>query len=96
MRNKTSKVLSIWREDLLGMVSVDIAGGFPVSLRGNVYFLEIVENSTRKVWVIPLKTKDNAIQELRKWKAIVELFTGCKLKDVRSDNSAEFKKILDK
>jgi hypothetical protein len=46
--------------------------------------------------VIPLKIKNNAIQELRKWKAIVKLFTGYKLKDVRSDNGTEFKKILDK
>ena len=96
MRNQTTKKLSPWKEELLELISIDIAGPFSMSLLGNRYFLEIVENKCRKIWVIPIKTKDGAIPELCKWKNIVELQTGQKLRAVRSDNASELKSILDK
>jgi hypothetical protein len=95
MRNRTSKKLSPWKEELLELVSIDIAGPFPTSVVGNRYFLEIVDNKCRKIWVIPLKTKDGAIPELCKWKNVVELQTGQKLRAVCSDNAPELKAILD-
>ena len=94
MRNRVSKKLSPWNDELLGLISIDIAGPFPPSLTGNIYFLEIVENSTRKVWIIPMKSKDAAIEKLNQWKITTELQTGKKVQSVRSDNDTELKKLL--
>jgi hypothetical protein len=95
LRNKTSKVLAKRKEGILEMVSVDICGQLPKTIRGNEYFLEIIDSYSRKTWTIPLKKKDDAIPALKAWKADVELSTGCQLKAVRSDNGGELKKILD-
>jgi len=79
-RNHTPKKLSKWDTELLGLVSIDIAGQFPLSIDGHKYFLQIVENSTRKIWSIPIKTKDEAIDILEGWRRTEELSTGKKLK----------------
>jgi len=95
-RNHTPKKLSEWDTELLGLVSIDIAGQFPLSIDGHKYFLQIVENSTRKVWSIPIETKDEAIDVLEEWRRTEELSTGKKLKAIRSDNAPELKYIIDK
>ena len=64
MRNKTVKKVTIRKRNPLDLISVNIAGSFPVSLRRNKYFLEIIDNKTRHVWCIPLKTKDECIKRL--------------------------------
>ena len=35
MRNKTSKELAKWKTEKLALIHLDIAGPFPLSLRGN-------------------------------------------------------------
>ena len=94
MRNKTSKTLAEHKKEVLELVSLDLAGPFPTSLRGNNYLMQIICNYSRKNWSIPLKTKDQAIPELRKWKAKVELQTGKKVKACRSDNAPELKLVM--
>jgi hypothetical protein len=68
MRNRTSKTLAVHKREALELVSLDIAGPFPTSLRGNRYFMQIIDNFTRKNWSIPLKTKGEAMTSLRSWK----------------------------
>jgi hypothetical protein len=41
----------------LALIHFDIAGPFPVSLRGNKYFLLIVDSWSRMNWTLPLKHK---------------------------------------
>ncbi|KAI0991074.1 hypothetical protein K3495_g17113, partial [Podosphaera aphanis] len=79
----------------LALVHIDVAGPFPKSLRGNKYFLQIVDNYTRKVWSFPIKTKDESPLCLQTWRNKVELQSGKKLKAVRSDNAPELKKTID-
>lgn len=94
-RNRISKHLSPWKEERLELVQIDISGPFPESLNGNKWFLEIIDNATRKVWTIPMKTKNQAIPELEKWAAQAELQTGCKLRGIRADNAPELVQIID-
>ena len=94
MRNKISKILAKHKAEILALISWDIAGPFPMSLRRNKYLLELVDNYSRKIWSIPIKTKDQAIPELESWKAKVELQTGKKVKAARSDNAPELKQIM--
>ncbi|KAF7564387.1 uncharacterized protein PtrM4_152160, partial [Pyrenophora tritici-repentis] len=94
MRNKMNKILAEHKKEVLALVSLDLAGPFPTSLRGNNYLMQIICNHSRKNWSIPLKTKDQAILELRRWKAKVELQTGKKVKACRSDNAPELKLVI--
>jgi hypothetical protein len=65
MRKKINKTLAKHKAEPLALVSIDIAGPFVMSIRGYVYFLQIIDNYTRKVWTIPLKTKGEAISQLQ-------------------------------
>jgi hypothetical protein len=94
-RNQTNKALSERKDDLLALVSIDTCGPLPVTIQGNRYFLQIVDNYSRKLWSVPMKKKDEAIRILREWKLKVELQTGKKLQAVRSDNAPELKMILE-
>lgn len=95
-RDKINRKLSPRKDGPLDQISIDIAGPFPTSMNGNRVFLEIVDNHTRKVWVIPLPTRDAAIEALKRWKLSTELETGRKLKAVKSDNAGELKLVIDK
>jgi hypothetical protein len=65
MRNSIPKQLRDYKAKKLALVQFDIAGPFPTSLRGNRWFLLIIDSYTRKNWVIPLKQKGDAQKELR-------------------------------
>lgn len=51
-------------EDVLGYVHADSWGSPNVtpSLAGNQYFLSIIDDKTRKVWLMFLKTKDEMFE----------------------------------
>jgi hypothetical protein len=95
LRNRTNKALSPWKEAILALVSVDIAGPFLPTIRGNKYFAQIVDNATRKTWSLVDKTKSGLMLQLRKWKATEERRTQQSLCAVRSDNAAEIRELLD-
>ena len=48
-RKQTSRVLAEHKPKILDLISVDIAGPFPESIQGNKYFIEIVDNHTRRL-----------------------------------------------
>lgn len=95
MRNLVRKELSAHKIEKLELIYIDIAGPFVVSIQGNRFLLQIVDSATRRVWSIPLASKDEAIPAIQKWRKREELQTGNKLKAARSDNAGELKKILD-
>ena len=94
-KNQRNHTVSERKSDVLALVSIDICGALPTSRNNYNYFLLIVDNYSRKIWNVPLRQKSDAIPELKRWKAIVELQTGTKLQAVRSDNAPELKSILD-
>ena len=107
MRNRIDRKVRRRKDKPLDLVSIDICGPLPVSLKGNRYFLQIVDNYSRMVWIYPVKDRKEAMEALRKWKKSVELQTEYKLigiihegpaltlKAVRSDNAPEIKEVLD-
>ena len=60
------------------------------SLGGAEYFLTFIDDSTRYVWVYPLKHKDEVFHKFLEWKSPVEKSSGRKLKVFRTDNGGEF------
>src|SRR5208282_2279487 len=60
MWNRTNGHVSEHKSHLLDLVSIDICEPLPKALSGARYFLEIVDNHTRKVWVIPLRDRTEA------------------------------------
>lgn len=60
------------------------------SLSGGRYFLSIMDDYSRKVWVYILKTKTEAFKKFKEWCREVELEKGTTLKCLRTDNGLEF------
>ncbi|CAI7862559.1 unnamed protein product [Closterium sp. NIES-53] len=61
------------------------------SLSSSRYFLTIVDDHTRAVWVYPLKTKGEvAAAVLKEWMPRAQRESGHKVKVIRTDNGGEF------
>jgi hypothetical protein len=55
----------------------------------------LVENATRREWVILVKTRDELVLKLCQWKIRVEQETQMRLIAVRVDNATELKSLLE-
>ncbi|CAI7846006.1 unnamed protein product [Closterium sp. NIES-54] len=87
----------------LALVHMDVVGPMrPPSLLGSRYFLTIVDDHTRAVWVYPLKTKGEvAVAVLKECMPRAQRESGHKVKVIRSDNGgeligADFEEVLKK
>lgn len=60
------------------------------SLGGARYFLSLVDDYSRRVWVYVLKHKSEAFNKFKEWKILVENQTEKKIKKLRTDNGLEF------
>jgi hypothetical protein len=78
MTNRIPRKVSDHKDEMLTLIHFDIAGPFPMSIRGNQYFLLIIDSYTRKNWIIILKNKSGAIESLKIWKRDVEFETSKK------------------
>jgi len=78
----------------LKLIFINICGPLPNGINGSRYFLEIINNYTRKSDAIPLKTKSQTIPELSKWRKAVQCYTKYKLTIDKSDNAPELKQVL--
>lgn len=78
--------------DVLSYVHSDLWGSPNVtpSLSGNKYFLSIIDDKTRKVWLYFLKSKDETFDKFCEWKNLVENQVEKKVKCLRTDNGLEF------
>ncbi|CAI7878543.1 unnamed protein product [Closterium sp. NIES-54] len=76
----------------LALVHMDVVGPTRApSLLGSRYFLTIVDDHTRAVWVNPLKTKGEvAAAVLKEWMPRAQRESGHKVKVVRTENGGEF------
>lgn len=57
---------------------------------GGSYFLTIIDDFSRKVWIHILKNKNDTFQKFREWHTLIENQKGYKLKVLRTDNGLEF------
>lgn len=80
---KTREILNYVHSDLWGPSKTESFGG-------GRYFISIIDDCSRKVWVYILKSKDQAFQKFKDWKKMVELQTGKKVKKLRTDNGLEY------
>ena len=83
-RHNTKEALGYVHADLWGAPSVTL------SLSGKQYFLSIVDDKTRKVWLMFLKTKDETFERFCEWKQLVEKQINKKVKVLRTDNGLAF------
>ncbi|CAH9141104.1 unnamed protein product [Cuscuta epithymum] len=80
---KCTSVLEYVHADVWGPASVSTHGG-------KRYFLSIIDDFSRKVWVRLLEHKSDVFVKFREWKNLVENQTGKKVKTIRTDNGLEF------
>ena len=75
----------------LDYVHADLWGPSRTESHGGArYFLSLVDDFSRKVWVHFLKHKNEAFKVFEEWKVLVETQTGRKLRKLRTDNGLEF------
>jgi thiamine pyrophosphokinase len=55
IRNRTNIHVLERKNNLLNLVLINICRLLPVALSGARYFLEAVDNHTRKSWIMPLR-----------------------------------------
>ncbi|TXG54163.1 hypothetical protein EZV62_019419 [Acer yangbiense] len=82
-QHTTKQVLEYIHSNLWGPAKVPTHGG-------SRYFLSLVDDYSRKVWIYLLKTKDQAFDSFKAWKKLVENQTSKKVKTLRTDNGLEF------
>ncbi|KAL2243544.1 UNVERIFIED_CONTAM: Retrovirus-related Pol polyprotein from transposon TNT 1-94 [Sesamum indicum] len=76
---------------ILDYVHADVWGPANIETHGgNKYFLSIIDNFSRKVFVFLMKQKSDVFEKFQTWKNLVENQTGYKLKALRTDNGLEF------
>ncbi|CAL8178296.1 unnamed protein product [Prunus armeniaca] len=84
-----------WRASTpLELVHMDLCGPMQNgSLAGNKYFMLLINDCTRMIWVYFLRYKSDTLNCFRKFKSMVELQSDFKVKCVRSDKGGEFTSI---
>ncbi|KAL6328733.1 hypothetical protein AAG906_003750 [Vitis piasezkii] len=79
------------KAEKLELVHTDLWGLSPVaSLGGSRYYITFIDDSSIKVWVYFLKNKSDVFEIFKKWKVMVEIETGLKVKCLRSDNGGKY------
>lgn len=78
-----SKKLELVHSDVCGPIS-------PLSNGGNRYFITFTDDFSRKTWVYLLKDKASSFEVFKRFKAAVELESGCKIQCLRTDRGGEF------
>ncbi|CAA7016274.1 unnamed protein product [Microthlaspi erraticum] len=83
-KHDTKHVLDYVHADLWGSPNVQ------PSLSRNQYFLSIIDDHSRKVWICCIRTKDETFAKFCDWKNLVENQVDRKVKCLRTDNGLEF------
>lgn len=78
----------------LELVSVDLCGPItPETQSGNRYFMLLIDDCTRFIWVYMLKSNDQALECFKNFKAKVEKEVGRSIKTLRSNRGGKFTSI---
>ncbi|WJZ90886.1 hypothetical protein VitviT2T_010001 [Vitis vinifera] len=81
--HETQNQLDYIHSDLWGPSRVSSIGGAR-------YFLTLIDDYSRKVWIYFLKNKSETFLKFKEWKILVETQVGRKVKKLRTDNGLEF------
>uniref|UniRef100_A0ACD5X227 Uncharacterized protein n=1 Tax=Avena sativa TaxID=4498 RepID=A0ACD5X227_AVESA len=75
----------------LELVHGDLCGPIsPPTPGGKRYFLLLVDDHSRYMWLTLLASKDEAEAAIKRFKASAEVQSGCKLRTMRTDRGGEF------
>ena len=75
---------------MLGIIHSDICGAMSTrALSGAKYFVTFIDDHSRKTWIYFLKTKGEAFDQFKEFKALVEN-TSKKIKVLCLDNGGEY------
>lgn len=85
-----TKAVEIKTKQILDLVHMDVCGPMSPSLGGARYFLVMIDDFSRKIFVSFLQEKSAVIDVFRSFMATVENQTEKKIKRIRSDNGTEF------
>ena len=78
----------------LGRVHTDIWGPYRVSsIEGHAYFVSLIDDLTRKSWLICLKSRKEIYQKISEWQTAIGLQSGEKVAIYRCDNAREYQKF---
>lgn len=78
-------------DEPLELVHADLSGPItPSTLAGNSYFMLIVDDYNRWMWVYVIKSKDQVSSLFKNFKADSENMCGCRIKTLRTDHGREF------
>jgi transposase InsO family protein len=80
---RANERLEFMHEDLCGPVT-------PATPRGRRYFLLLVDDLSRYMWVVVIGSKGEAADAIRRAQAAAEAECGRKLRVLRTDNGSEF------
>jgi hypothetical protein len=81
-------------EKPLDLVHIDLCGQIrPSTPGGKNYFLLVVDDFSRYMWLELLVTKAEAFECFKRVKAMAEVESGCRLRAFRSDRRGEFNSI---
>ena len=61
-----------------------------ISHSGNMYFLTITDDSSRRVWAYLLKHKNEALDRFKTWKNLIENQTSKRVKCLRTNNGLDY------
>ncbi|CAL2265197.1 unnamed protein product [Prunus armeniaca] len=81
-----------WRASMpLELIHSDVCGPMQsTTIGGNKYFLTFIDDYTRMCWVYFMQFKYEVFNIFKKFKAMVELQSGYKIKKLRSDRGGEY------
>ena len=79
------------RKALLELVHTDVCQVDTKSHARSQYFVMFIDDHNRKLWVPPLKAKDQVLSVCKEFHARVERETGRKLKAVQANNGGEYR-----
>ncbi|KAH7845363.1 hypothetical protein Vadar_001167 [Vaccinium darrowii] len=83
-----------WATGRLDLVHGDLCGPVtPATHGGRSYFLLLVNDFSRYIWLVLLSSKDEAVGAIMKFQSGVEVETGRKLRALRTDRGGEFTSV---
>ena len=90
-RHSFPKSTTYRASDILELLHGDLCGPItPRTPNENRYIFVVIDDNTRYMWTMLLKTKDEAFIRFQKFKAVVERETGKKIGTFRTDRGGEF------
>jgi GAG-pre-integrase domain/Integrase core domain len=83
---RANEVLELIHEDLCGPIK-------PTTPVGNKYFLQLVDDFSRYIWIQLMKIKDKVFSAFKEVKEAIEVERNVKVKGFRTDRGEEFRSV---